>query len=75
MQKCFIKPTLERLVTHRKIHPCLFIYDGFVMRERIEPIRAVVSAHAAFTYTAEAHLACGKVNDNIIDTAAAIGKL
>ena len=42
------------------------------MAESIKAGLSVVSAHTAFTHTAEAHIGGGKMDNYIIDTAAAI---
>lgn len=68
MQKLFIKPLIG-LIPHRKVKPCFFIYNAFIVGEGIKAAFSVVGAHAAFTKAAEAHLACGKVNNSVIDTA------
>lgn len=59
-----------RLIAHRKIQPCLLIYDAFIMGKGIEAGFPVVCAHAALAESAESHLACGEVNDGVIDTPA-----
>ena len=75
MQQSFIQLAPIGLIAHRQIHPCLFIDDGFVMGEGIKAGFAVIGAHAAFANAAEAHFARRKMDDHIIDAAAAIGKL
>ena len=75
MQKLFVEFTLIRLVTHWKVYPRLFINDGFVVRKRVEAVFTVIRAHSAFTYSAKAHSAGGKVYHNVIYTTAAVRKL
>src|SRR5699024_4994691 len=49
----------------------LFVYDALIVCECIESCLAVVSAHTAFSEAAEAHLRGGKVDDGVVDAAAA----
>ena len=58
------------LIPHRQINPGLFIYNTLIMGECPETIDSVVGTHAAFSEAAEAHIAGGKMNENIVDTAA-----
>lgn len=41
------------------------------MGKGVKAVFAVVGAHAVLAEAAEAHLACGKVDDGIVDAAAA----
>ena len=59
------------LITHWKIHPGLFIYNAFVVREGIIADFSVICTHAAFSYAAESHVGGCKMNDTVIDTATA----
>ena len=59
------------LIPHREIDPCLFVHDALIVCECIESCLAVVSAHTAFSEAAEAHLRGGKVDDGVVDAAAA----
>ena len=70
MNQPVIKLTVG-LIAHRQIQPGLLVHDTFVMGKCIKSGFPVVSAHAALTEAAEAHLACGKVDDGIIDASAA----
>lgn len=45
------------------------------MGEGEEAVFSVVRAHATLTDTAEAHFTGGKVDDNVVDAATAVGKL
>ena len=49
----FVESRFIGLVTHGKIHPGLFVYDGFVVCEGVESGLAVVGTHTAFSHTAE----------------------
>ena len=60
-----------RLIPHRQIEPSFFIYDALVVGECIKADLSVVSAHAAFAETAEAHLCGGKMDDGIVDASSA----
>lgn len=60
-----------RLITHRQINPCFFIYNALIMREGLESFLSVIASHTAFPEAAERHFAGGKVDDHIVDTAAA----
>ena len=75
MQEALVKFTLIRLIAHRQIKPSLFINYRFMMRECVKADLAVIRAHSALSYTAKAHLACGKVDYHVVDTSAAVGKL
>ena len=66
----FVEPFIW-LVTHGQIKPVLFIYDTFIVREGVKSGFSVICPHSAFPEAAEAHLVCGKVNDGIVDAAAA----
>ena len=57
------------LIPHRQINPCFLIYNTLVMGESPETIDSVVGSHTAFSEATEAHIAGGKVNQYIIDTA------
>ena len=70
MNQFFIK-LFVRLVAHGKIQPCLFVYNALVMGEGRKALPSVVGAHTALAKAAKAHLACGKVDDGVVDTAAA----
>lgn len=59
------------LVAYGEIHPGFFVYDAPCMAEFQEPVFAVVASHAAFSYAAKGHCACGKVYDSVIDASAA----
>ena len=59
------------LVAHGKIQPGLFVHNTFIMGESIKSGLPVISAHAAFSEPAKSHLACGKVDDGVIDASAA----
>ena len=59
------------LIPDRQIHPRFLIDNTAVMAEGFKPNPAVVAAHAALTDTAEWHIARCKMNDRVIDTAAA----
>ena len=43
------------------------------MRERVEALFAVITAHAAVSYAAEGHVRGGKMDDRVVDAAAAEG--
>ena len=43
------------------------------MRERVEALFAVIAAHAAAAYAAEGHMRGGKMDDRVVDAAAAEG--
>ena len=62
-----------RLVTHGQIYPGFLVDNALAVGERREPGFSVVGAHAALTDTSEAHLRCRKVDDNVVDAAAAEG--
>ncbi len=70
MQKLFVN-LLIWLIAHREIKPCFFIHNTLIVGKGIEPAFSVVGAHAACTEAAEAHLACGKVDNRIINTPSA----
>ena len=57
-----------RLIAHRQIHPGLLVHDTLIMREGIKTGFSVVSSHAAFTHTAEAHVGGSQMDDTVIDT-------
>lgn len=59
------------LVPHRKINPGFFIYNTLIMRKCPEAVDAVVGAHAAFAEAAEAHIAGGQMDEDIVDAASA----
>ena len=69
-QHFFVK-ILIRLITHRKIQPCFFIDNTFVMSKGIKTGFSVIAAHAAFAESPEPHFAGSKMNDYIIDTSPA----
>ena len=58
-------------VAHGEVDPGGLVHDGAVVGEGLEALAAVVAAHAALTDTAEWHIARCKMNDRVIDTAAA----
>ena len=60
-----------RLIPHRQVDPCLFVYNALVMGKGFEAFLTVIASHTAFPETAEWHFAGGEVNDHIIDTATA----
>lgn len=59
------------LIPHREVDPCLLVHDALIVGECVESGLTVVSTHAAFPEAAEAHLRGGKVDDGVVDTAAA----
>ena len=75
MQKSFIQFALIGLITHRQIHPGLFVHNGFIMEKNIKAVFAVVRTHSAFSDTTEAHFTCCKMDNNIVDAATAIRQL
>ena len=75
MQELFVELACKGLVAHGQIRPRLLVHDGFVVGEGVEALLAVVAAHAALPHAAEAHLAGGRVDDHVVDTAAAVGQL
>ena len=60
-----------RLIPHGQIQPGFFVHNALVMGKGIKSGFAVISAHAAFAKTAEAHFAGGKMDDRVIDAGAA----
>lgn len=60
-----------RLIPHGKVKPCLLIHNTLIMRKGIKSGFSVISAHAAFTKSAEAHFRSSQMNDCVVDTAAA----
>ena len=70
-QKLFVYFPI-RLITHRQIKPCFFIYDAFIVGEGIEAFFSVLRAHSAFAEAAEAHFAGGKVDDGVVDASPAV---
>ena len=60
-----------RLVAHRKVDPCFLIHDTLVMGKGSKAFFAVICTHAAFAKAAKSHLRSGKMDQCIIDTAAA----
>ena len=62
-----------RVIPHRKIEPCRFFDDAACVRERVEAFFAVVAAHAAVSYAAEGHVCSSKMDDRVVDAAAAEG--
>ena len=60
-----------RVVAHREVEPSGFFDDAACVREGVEALFAVIAAHAAVSYAAEGHVRGGKMDDRIIDTAAA----
>lgn len=62
---------LVGLVSHWQIRPAFFVHHAFIVGKGVKPCLAVVCSHAAFTKSAKAHGAGGKVDDGIIDTSAA----
>ena len=61
------------MVAHRKIEPGGFFDDAACVRERVEALFAVIAAHAAAAYAAEGHVRGGKMDDRVVDAAAAEG--
>ena len=61
------------MVAHRKIEPGGFFDDAACVRERVEALFAVIAAHAAAAYAAEGHMRGGKMDDRVVDAAAAEG--
>lgn len=59
------------LIPHREIQPRLFVYNAFVVGERLETVFSMVRAHTAFAKTAESHFACSQMDDGVVDTASA----
>lgn len=59
------------LVAYRKVDPCFLIHDILVMGKSPEAFFAVVCTHAAFAKATKSHLRSGKMDQRIIDTAAA----
>ena len=72
MQKFFVQFALKWLITHRQIHPGLFINDGLVVGESIKAGLAMICAHTTFADASEAHFTCGKMDNHIIDASTAI---
>ena len=62
-----------RVIPHRKIEPCRFFDDAACVRERVEALFAVIAAHAAVSYAAEGHVCSSKMDDRVVDAAAAEG--
>ena len=60
-----------RLVAHGQVQPGLFIYDTLFVGEGVKSGFPMISPHPAFPKAAEAHFAGGKVDDGVVDAAAA----
>ena len=67
----FFFPEAVFLIPDRQIHPGLFIDYASLMCEAFKSFFSMIASHSAFPDTAERHLACGEVDDGIIDAAAA----
>ena len=59
-----------RLIPHRQVDPCLFIYDTLIVGESIETNLAVISSHTTFTESTKSHFSSSQMNDRIIDASA-----
>ena len=59
------------LVAHGKIQPGLLVNNAFIVGKCIKPGLSMICAHTALSEPAKSHLACGKVNDGVIDASAA----
>ena len=70
MDQLVVDPAV-RLVAHWKIQPGFLINNTLVMRERAESIQSMLGTHAALAEAAKSHIACGKVDERVVDTAAA----
>ena len=64
-----------RVIPHRKIEPGGFFDDAARMRERVEALFAVITAHAAGAHTAERDIRVGQMHDSVVDTSAAVGNI
>ena len=61
------------LVADGEIQPVGFFDDAFIVGEGIKAFAAVIAAHAALADAAKPHMGSGKVDDGIVDAAAAEG--
>lgn len=59
------------LIPHGKIQPGFFVYNALIVGEGVKAVPAVVGSHAAFAEASKAHLAGGKMDDGVVDAAAA----
>ena len=71
MQQHAAKPAFVGLIPHGQVGPCPFVNNALAVGKRVKARLAVINVHAALTSPAEAHAACGKMNDRIVDTASA----
>lgn len=67
----FFFPEPVLLIPYRQIHPGFLIDYASLMCEAFKSFFSMIASHSAFPDTAERHLACGEVDDGIIDAAAA----
>ena len=70
MEKFFVELPV-RLIPHGKIQPGFLVHDALVVGKGPETFSAMIGAHSALSEAAESHFAGGKVNDRIVDAAAA----
>lgn len=67
----FFFPEPVLLIPYRQIHPGFLIDYASLMCEAFKSFFSMIASHAAFSDTAERHLAGGEVDDGIVDAAAA----
>ena len=60
MYQFVVNPSV-RLISHRQVDPCLFVYNALVMGKGFEAFLTVIASHTAFPETAEWHFAGGEV--------------
>ena len=66
----FFFPEPVLLIPYRQIHPGFLIDYASLMCEAVKSFFSMIASHAAFSDTAERHLAGGEVDDGIVDAAA-----
>ena len=62
---------IVRLIPHRQVKPRFFVYDALLMGKCIKSVLTVVRAHAGGAYAAKSHIGGRKVDNHVVDTAAA----
>ena len=67
----FLFPSYIPLIPDRKIHPGFLVDNAAGVTEGFEAFHAVVSPHSALTDTAKWHGAGSKMDDGVVDAAAA----
>lgn len=67
----FIVKAAVGLIAHGKVKPGFFVYNALVVGKGLKSVFSVIRTHSALAEAAEAHFACGEVNNGIVNASAA----